>query len=174
VTFSLATGNDWQTYWDDDLDDRVGRAQVVCFRREPSPVPANCPSGATSWDASGGGWTASIAGARWIWAPGLDGDDWHGGEEYSFQRCFDIPGEPTAGSIEVAADQGVNIYVNGDWIRWVTGAGNVRTSNIAAYLDRGENCVVLWAANGNACGNCAYQDTPAGVLARVTVTYITD
>lgn len=173
VTLSYATGGDWDVYWDRDLNDRVGGARVVCLRRAPAPVPANCPNGAQSWDAPGtGGWNASISGARWVWAPGITRDDWNFDDQFAFARCFDVAGDPSSGSLEIAADHGVNIYVNGDWLQWVQGANNARTVNISSSLNSGENCVVLMAANGNSCGNCRYQDNPAGVLARVTVTFM--
>ncbi|MEX2226850.1 MAG: serine/threonine-protein kinase [Dehalococcoidia bacterium] len=170
-TIAMTSPGGWTVYWDSGLDDDIGSARVVCLRREPDMVPANCPGSATSWDAGGNIWRATIPNAQWMWVPGITKDSWNDDDQFYFARCFDIAGAPATGVLELAADHGANVYVNDNWIQWVTGSNNVTSVNIGALLESGENCIKLWAANGNACGNCRYEDNPAGLLARVRITY---
>jgi hypothetical protein len=107
-----------------------------------------------------------------MWVPGVTKDTWYDDEEYYFAQCVQIAGTPQSGIVEVAADQGVNVYVDDKWVQWVTGANRVTTLDVSAYLETGENCIILWAVNRNGCGNCRYEDNPAGVLARVRLTYM--
>jgi len=173
VTITIASGPAWSVYWDADLTDLPGSARVVCLRRTPEPTPGNCPGSATSWDAAGtGGWRASLSGASWMWAPGITKDSWNADDDdFYFLRCFDVAGEPMSGTLEMAVDHGANIYVNGTWIRWASGHNGVKSVDIAPYIGTGENCITIWAENADGCGDCQYQDNPAGLLVRATVVY---
>jgi hypothetical protein len=166
---NLASPGGWDVYADAGLDDRIGSARTVCLRREPSAVPANCPDSATSWDAAGNIWNATIPAAQWMWAPGITKDDWNDGDQFYFAQCFNVARVPVTGTLEIAGDHGANVYVNDNWLRWTAGSNNVITIDIGPWLESGENCIKLWAANGNQCGDCPYEDNPAGLLVRVRI-----
>jgi serine/threonine-protein kinase len=174
VTITVVTDASWAAYFDWN-GSSAGNAQVVCLRRTPSPIPAACPGGATSFNAVGSfGWATGLGSAQWIWAPGITaasgGPD---GDRFIFERCFDVPGTPSAGIIEVAADRFADVWVNDQLLTTITGPNAAKNVAILPYLQPGANCIAFQAENDFVCGSgCTYQQNPAGLIARVSITYL--
>lgn len=109
VTYNIFSGTTWEVY--DTLNNFVGYAQYVCLN---SMYPVNCPPGATQFGFFDKGWKASIPGAKWMWAPGVDGLSTPASNVvFKFRYEFIICGKPTSGSITLAADNEAEVRLNG-------------------------------------------------------------
>src|SRR5579871_1256784 len=172
----------------------LGNAQQVCI----SPTsPATCPPGALMYDPTGGPgavW-ASIPGATWIWSPMTPqpGSQPITGatspadnQEFFFTRPFVICGNPTGGTISIAADNMAEVFLNGASTAVVTTCSEtnpttcgtssdwavVTTVNVpASSLAAGLNTITIHANNApNECSPNTYACNPAGVILSATFT----
>ena len=120
---------------------------------------------------------SAIPGAQWIWAPGISAWTSPAEEaEFFFRKEFSLPSTPIAASISVAADDFVEVRVNGqiagthgsttDVSAAIEGQSKLATFDIAPFLVAGDNSIVIRAANGSfsGCVDCAYSQEQAGVV----------
>jgi hypothetical protein len=167
---SLASGPSWQTSF--------GPARLVCL---DASYPANCPSGALLYGANGPGWGAdisSLAGAGWIWRPGISPSDLADNAEVTFTRTFILSGAPD-GTISISADDFAQVVVNGIPIGSVGSTmdssassfaqSTLTTFDLGSQLVSGANTITIIGRNGPAyfagCpGTCSYAQNPAGVV----------
>jgi hypothetical protein len=126
-------------------------------------------------------WTASIAGASWIWAPFTDDSCSGGGlpatapvASHTFSTTFDVPGAAQSAILSFAVDNTAFVYINGTLVASLptavtTNFHNVWTGDVTHPLVTGMNTIKIVAANtlGGTCSTC----NPAGLLAGLTVTY---
>lgn len=167
----------------------LGKPQTFCLNSSSTPpVPASCPTTAmpppTSYGYNLGGWAANLSvfppGAKWIWAnKKSDGSlitgatTGAGGAEYSFKTKFFLCGmRPRDGAIWVAADDSVEVFVNGapmPVLRW-NGHASAGTAMIpAASLRTAPNPNIIELkvknfASAAECPNDQYQCNPAGLV----------
>jgi hypothetical protein len=160
----------------------LGSPQYVCLNAQLTP--AQCPAGALSYDYTYPAWAADVSAhapdAKWIWAtkkpdgtPITSATTGAANAQYSFTLTFYLCGrQPKDGTIWVAADDKVDVYVNGAMtpiLSW-TGASSVGTATIpAASLNASPNAntIELRVKNGADpvdCDTDKYQCNPAGVL----------
>ena len=166
----------------------VGPAQNVCPN---SFSPANCPPDATIYGYPFSSWFANLAaipGATWIWAPGITGGT-SGADlaKYFFSKAIILMGEPTGGTIYVAADDFLELRVNGITVgTWgsvtnINQAGvaqnNLHSFDVGGMLKPGRNVITIVGQNGPAaftsgvCSACTYAQNPAGVVFGGTLTF---
>jgi hypothetical protein len=187
VTTSFVSGAGWAVFDADpgmDPDGQgpgfLGAAQNVCLNQS---FPSPCPTGATIYGYPGFGWTADLSGipkAAWIAAPGIDGST-PGADlaEFFFSRAFDLVGEPIDGTVQVAADDLVDVRVNGTVVGTsgsvtdpvVAAAANQQVApiDITAFLVPGRNVITLHSQNGPAtfpgCPQaCTFAQNPTGLV----------
>jgi hypothetical protein len=164
-----------------------GNAQYVCLN---SSSPLNCPFGATSYSYVGDAWSAdlsSIAGANWIWSPGINGTTPTASlAQYTFSKELNLPGSPILGSISIAADDFAEVFVNNNLVgSWgsISDASQstqaqsfLKTFSITPFLVTGKNIIQVVAQNGPGVfagipGDTNYEQNPAGVVFGGSVTY---
>lgn len=167
VTF--VSGVDWQTDF--------GPAQHVCL----NPThPAGCPSdallygGALGWSAD----LSAIAGATWIWRPGISLDDTSDDAQVRFSRTFVLKGKPS-GTLSVSVDDLASVFVNGALVgdvgsevdKSVAAAAQsaLTTLDLGPSLVAGANELAIVTKNGPAwfvgcAGSCTYRQNAAGVV----------
>lgn len=113
-------------------------------------------------------WT-SIDGAVWIWDEELDENDSHPVETEVFTRDFTITGTPSGATLEISADNGYSVLINGnpfgcedaDEHNW----SEVDTCPIAADdLFPGTNIITFTVENYEGSGA-----NPAGLLYKLTI-----
>jgi hypothetical protein len=175
VTF--ASGTDW-TVTDEDGSigpslSLPGAAQNVCLN---ASAPTPCPAGATEYGWPGGGWVSdlsSIPGATWIWAPGITKDTTPADDDrYRFAKTVNVPGTPISGSVSVAVDDGAWVWVNGTEVGSTGNPSGLAVFDIGPELKKGNNTIVVIAANGPICGRvCTYQENPGGVVFGGSISY---
>jgi len=138
-----------------------------------------------------GNWTATknafSCGADWIWESNRP-ENPIAGDVVEFQRTFDIPGNPTGGTLDITCDNGYEVWLNGHWVgrpahvtdgwwtsdlteSWVstTGWESVEPYDVSALLHNGTNLLVIKAANeymGPADGqsNGTVDSNPGGLI----------
>jgi hypothetical protein len=166
----------------------LGPAADVCV--SPS-VPANCPTGggAIVYKSFGGGWMAgaSLPQAHWIWRGDVTVTGLADLQTAIFQESF-VLGATPSGTIQVAADDLVDVFVDDIWLG---AAGSVTDVNAAAAaqnglstfsltpaLHPGPNTITIVGENGPASfaggcgpGGCSYAQNPAGVIFAGTLTW---
>ena len=132
---------------------------------------------ATSTYDGNDAWTATIDDADWIWAdPQVQNPE--GTETYTFQETFEVDG-PTNAILEVAADNGYVIYINGEEYEDRSGIGNnyqthsQKTFDITSELKSGTNTLAIMVTN-NAQSGGTYVSNPAGVLYKLTLDGLDD
>jgi hypothetical protein len=172
---NFISGTSWTAY---DGATSLGSAQNVCLNAN---YPKNCPGGATIYGHAFPGWTANlkpIAGATWIWAPGISGATHPSdGAAYSFVKTISVAGTPTAGTLYVAGDDFARVRVNGSVVGTIGSTSNPTTAgaaqssltafDISSYLQSGNNEIRIEDANGTffSCSpDCTYAQNPAGVV----------
>jgi hypothetical protein len=167
----------------------LGKPQYVCLdaTRVP-PVPSSCPTTATPAPLSYGygflGWTADLSslppGARWIWAsqkpdttPITGATTGAANSEFRFKTAFFLCGnQPRDGRIWAAADNSVQVFVNGAPMPVLSTSSHSAVSSATipgSSLKTGPNPNVIElvarnAANPADCSNDQYQCNPAGVV----------
>jgi hypothetical protein len=150
-----------------------GAAQAVCLN---ASSPGSCPAGATLYGWPGAGWGADlapIAGAYWVWAPGIDAASSPANDDtYYFTREVTIPGTPVTGTFWVAADDGAQVLVNGTAAGTSGDQSSLTQLDISTLLVSGANSIVVRGTNGTICpSDCPYASNPAGVVFGGTITY---
>jgi hypothetical protein len=125
-------------------------------------------------------WTASIAGASWIWAT-FPNDSCTSNTpatapvaSHTFSTTFDVPGVPQSATLQFAVDNTADVSINGTQVASLptVDLSNFQTGwsgDVTAALEAGPNTITITAANtpGSTCAGC----NPAGLLAGLTVTY---
>ncbi len=175
---TIASDRSWKVQ--DSAGNDLGKAQAVCL-----DTAGSCPADTTAW-GYGGNWGADIsglAGAKWIWAPGLTGETQPAyPAEYTFRNNFSLKGgTPVGGMISIAADDYAEVYVNECFVGSIgsrddeslaaNASSELHTFSIAC-LNRGNNTIIIKAANGNfGCGSGSYSCNPAGIACQVVVFY---
>lgn len=170
----------------------LGRAELVCLNDFSAYA---CPAGATDFDYPfGGGWPAdlsAIPGAAWIWGAGVTASTAPAPlAEYFFSKTFILTGQPTGGTVRVAADDFAAIFVNGSSVGSIGSvtdigaAGDAETVlhsfDIGSFLKPGANTITVEAQNGSAffspiCEEgCPYDENPAGVVFGGSLSFVTD
>jgi hypothetical protein len=189
-TITLVSDTSWEVFNGDPASGpatSLGFAQKVCLN---ASAPANCPAGATLYGHGGGGWLAnlsSIPGALWIWAPGITGATAPAElAEFFFVKEIMIKGTPTAGTIQVAADDLAEVRVNGTIVGTTGSATDVslasaapnslKSFDITPHLTAGVNTITIRGQNGigafAGCTNCTYSQHPAGVVFGASITFV--
>jgi hypothetical protein len=193
-TVSFASGTDWLTFNTDpgaavvpDIPSALGPAQLVCMTLI---APPSCPPGATVYNSPFYGWTADltpIAGAHWIWRPGIDGTSTPADlADYFFSKAIIVRGRPTGGTIYVAVDDYAAIRVNEQLVATLGSvvdaslAGkhtHLTAFDITSYLRPGRNVITVEAQNGPAyfsglCNPCSYALNPAGVVFGGSISFV--
>ncbi len=161
----------------------LGQPQHVCLNAPTNPP--NCPTGAMSYGYTLPGWTANLSSlppnAKWIWASKKsDGTPITGATtgaanaEYSFKTIFFLCGDrPKDGTIWVAADNLVDVFVNGVSVippSTTVSHSAVTTVTVSSSILRASpnfNDIELKVKNGanpSDCGNDQYRCNPAGVV----------
>lgn len=182
VRVTFASGPDWLSYAGDlsGADGgTLGPAQAVCVNED---VPSSCPAGALRYGkAQTGGWSATlslVADAQWVWQGDVAVDRTSDLEFAVFEKRFSLGDGPT-GTIEVAADDLVEVLVNGSTVGT---AGSVSDMSVAflaqssrmsldvtPFLHPGDNTLTIVAQNGPpsfaGCPSaCTFASNTAGVL----------
>jgi len=180
TTLTFVSGADWPSF-DGDLTGSdggaFGNAKTVCV----SPgVPPNCPPGSVVYRDAGSGWTATVTvpGAVWVWRGDVAANGLSDSQFAVFEKTFTLGTHPS-GSIQIAADDFVQVRVNG---AVVGSAGSTSdagaaflaqttatTLDLGPYLEIGTNTVTVIAQNGPqsyaGCPTpCTFRDNTAGVL----------
>jgi hypothetical protein len=155
----------------------IGLAQFVCLT---SSLPSSCPTGATIYGHSTGGWSSdlsSIPGAHWTWAPNVNGTTTPA--EYSqfyFSKTFQLNGTKPIGLISISADDFAEVRVNGhvvgsigsisDYTIATQAQASLTRFNLTPFLKTGTNILTIWAENGpfGICCPSNYAGNPAGVV----------
>jgi hypothetical protein len=122
-----------------------------------------------------GGWV-SIPGASWIWGSNGSADNTTVPTTEAFMRNFSITGTPTSASINLSADNGYVLKVNGTTVdsQNVDPANelnyqSVHTYDILGYVHSGANTLEVDVTNfGRA--NTTFNMNPAGLLYSLTLT----
>jgi hypothetical protein len=165
----------------------LGTAEAVCLN---ASAPANCPSDAVLYGDPSGNWLAdlsSIPGAIWIWAPGINGSTSPADlQTFWFSKVIHVPAKPLAGSISIAADDYIEILVNGKLVAAygsVTDVGAARAAanslrkfSVKNHLHKGNNQILIRAQNGpssfaGTCNPCNYMENPAGIVFGLNISY---
>ena len=154
----------------------VGMALGVCH----SPaVP--CSTGDLEVGNNAGQWpvdTSSIPFAKWIWLPGITGQTPAANVNAWFEKVINVPGTPTGGSVQVAVDDGAEIYVNGTSIGRAgildgdpIGFDSLVTRSIPpGILVEGNNVITVRGLNGTTPGD--YNTNPAAVIFSGTINFV--
>jgi RHS repeat-associated protein len=158
----------------------LGNAQRFCLNLNSPPA---CQNGAVLFgNPAGGGWNADlgkIAGAQWIWAPGITGDTARAAlQGYFFSKQITLPARPATALMWVAVDDYARVFVNGqlagetgstsDLTKALAAQSALKEFNIAGLLAEGLNTITVFAQNGSdafhGCRNCKYSQNSAGVV----------
>jgi hypothetical protein len=184
---AFASGGDWKSYSGVIRSGTpatyaagayLGPARVVCLSAQ---VPAGCPSGALVYGAAGfqaptWGGGQGLTNASWIWRADVTATATAPFVTAIFEKTFTL-GDKPAGTIQLAADDFAQVFVNQAFVGSV---GSVvyqgtaaRAQNAASTLDltlalrAGLNTVTVVAQNGPFnCDSpaCPYSQNPAGVI----------
>lgn len=135
----------------------LGKAEFVA---DNATSPAVQPAGVIRYGyPAAGGLTAnlsSIPGANWVWAPGITGTsvapDF---QQYFFSKTFSVT-SPTLASISVAADDLVEVFVNGTSVGsygsvvtpLLATQSTLKTFNLLPFLVTGNNTLTIRGENG--------------------------
>lgn len=166
----------------------LGAPQYVCLNAPTTtpptpPIPPTCPAGATSYGYPYPGWIADLSSfsprAKWIWASQKSDGTPITGEttgaanaEFSFKTRFYLCGaSPKDGTIWVAADDTVEVFLNGVSIplTLIPNSPVYKGTVHAATLNPGPNynVVEIKVKNGPSPSDCPtdqYKCNPAGVI----------
>ena len=179
ITF--ASGPDWDSYGGDlgGADGgTLGPAKLVCLS---ASSPAGCSASAFNEGSSGTGWTATSSlapAAQWIWRGDIATGQTSDLVFAVFQKHFTLGASP-AGNVQIAADDFVEVLVNGLSVGTngsitveadaFTAQSTARTFDISSKLVPGDNVITIVAQNGPATfagcnGSCTYALNTAGTL----------
>lgn len=160
---------------------------------EPFLVDPNPPDPNNSvWDEKTGNFFTGT-GADWIW------ESYRivhpvGGDIVYFEKTFNIPGDPTSGTLHITCDNGYEVYLNGTFVGSAQlGAGwetsnltqtyvdtdnwqSVESYNVLSMLKPGINVLLIKAANeymGSLDGQSdgAISSNPAGLIFKMDICY---
>ena len=171
VNVNIVSDSTW-TVSDTNGND-LGNAQNVCLN---ATVPSNCPAAATRYGYAFPGWTATIPGATWIWAPNITAATASAANaEFTFQKQFFLCHVPTSGTISLAADDFAEVFLNGTSVGRSTSHSTLSTFPVSAPQLRygvtiayyGLNIIQVKARNGpnpSDCRSGQYRCNPAGVI----------
>jgi len=119
-------------------------------------------------------WKAMISGATWIWSTDpvvlVGGSD----ESETFTKTFEIAGNPTGGSLEIAADNSYTVTLNGNLLceddseKNYTFGGKDTCAIDASMLVSGENSIEFTVTNWDQPDETVYIN-PAGLMYKLTV-----
>jgi hypothetical protein len=116
-------------------------------------------------------WT-SIASSTWIWGETLTDADAATGTTEVFTKDFSVTGTSTSGSLDIAADNGYILKVNGMTVDDRSFIEDNFTSShhydVTGYLHNGTNTMEVTVSNAPRPGETA-NSNPAGLLFRLTV-----
>jgi hypothetical protein len=173
---NIVSGPNW-TVSDANGND-LGNAQNVCL---DGNSPTNCPTGATEYGYSFGGWNAnlsSIPGATWIWAPNITGRSSPAANaEFTFKTSYYICCDVQSATISIAADNSAEVAIDNMPIPGFSSVnyGSLTTVNIpTARLSAGFHMIkvkVRNGANGSDCASDQYQCNPAGMVFGASIKY---
>ena len=151
--------------------------QNVCLR---DTSPPNCPAtGATKFEhRSPGDWPAdltSIKGAKWIWAPGINGQTSPAANaEFTFEHDFILCKPLQDGTIYVAVDDSAEVFLNGSSTPVLTSTSSrvlstttIPISSLHKFIDLTPNTIAIKAKNVYLDWCAAtdnYQCNPAGMV----------
>jgi hypothetical protein len=167
-TYSIVSDTFWTVV--DPAMNNTEKAQAVCLNANS---PSNCPTGATNFGYAYPGWTADLApiqGAKWIWAPNLDGETSPAaGQEFTFRTPFYLCGPPSeGGTVWVAADNYAEVKVNGHSILTSQSSDTLSTAAVPlSVVNTGLNVLEVVsrnAANPPDCSSDEYNCNPAGFV----------
>lgn len=120
-------------------------------------------------------WTASISGAKWIWAtdpvesPTNDAD-----LVKVFTKTFNIVGTPTGGTLQIAADNNYSVKVNGISVPVVFDQDNFQSStqdsyDVSSMLVSGLNTIEITVTNLEIGQDGSPTNNPAGLLYKLSI-----
>ncbi len=119
-------------------------------------------------------WTASIAGASWIWGDDPVADP-AATTTYTFTRTFNWNGSAstTSALLEVAADNSYTVTLNGTGVGTSTDGNNFALGtqdsyDISSMLVNGTNTLQISVTNFSVPGATDPQSNPAGVMFRIS------
>ena len=179
----------------------VGSTTYAAYAWEPGPSYPNDGPDDSAWEASSL-WDNNLTGhtfsgsADWIWDSYrvVHPED---GDVVEFEKTFDIPGTPTAGTLHITCDNGYEVYLNGTLIGsaqvqdYDPGSGTidwedsdltqnwVDTNNwqsVENYLDvsldlqSGANSLVILTANEQLSGG-TQSSNPGGLIFEMDIEY---
>ncbi len=179
-TVSFISDTTWQVYNADPAlgpATSLGFAQLVCLNLS---YPSPCPAGATVYGFTGGGWRADLSpipGARWIWAPNINGTTTPAElNQFFFSKTFQLNGSKAFGSISISADDFAEVRLNGHVVGTIGSVSNYSTAllaqsslttfNLTPFLKAGTNILTIRAENGSfgICCPSNYAGNPAGIV----------
>ena len=94
---------------------------------------------------------------EWIWFRKTDQ-----AETRFFRRTFALEGAVTSAKLVASADDGLDVFVNGDPVLSADEWANPRRADVAGKLKLGRNLIAIRAQNGDS--------SPAGAFARLVIT----
>lgn len=103
--------------------------------------------------------TAAADEAQWIWSPAHEKESTPAATCY-FRKSFEVA-QPQRGEVQIAADDGYELFVNGRRVAGGNDWKRLDTIDITAYLTGGSNTLAVKVVNQTA--------GSAGLVARVTV-----
>lgn len=117
-------------------------------------------------------WTASIPGATWIWSD-VDVLTPYEDETVTFTNTFYVPGGVIEGSLELAADHSVWVYLNNQETKCQNELGSFSifsqfTCDLSFYLTPGQNTLKLIVTN-HAKTSEDDEPNPAGLLYKMMI-----
>jgi hypothetical protein len=119
-------------------------------------------------------WTASIAGASWIWGDDPVADP-AATTTYTFTRTFEWNGPVTGAVLDIAADNTYTVSLNGTEVGSSTDGNNFALEtqdsyDVSSLLVTGENTLVITVTNLPLEGATDPESNPAGVMFRLSAT----
>lgn len=129
----------------------------------PVSVVAGIQSlGANVWDAD-----VSNASAKWIWSEDPYDADWQVDKWVTFKKTFNVIGEPQTGTLNIAADNSYEVWINGNPVTADPNEDNHSLADgpidVASYLVDGLNTLEIRVKN-MALPNSPQQNNPGGLL----------
>ena len=157
ITLALALVSSERTF----LDSEPQAGNTIVFVSDSSTwvVGAQSTTGAPS-TVSLHAYTASIPGANWIWDV-----DQTVISTSTFWKTFTLVREPTKANLQIAADDGCKIWINGvnigqDAAEGTFNSNTQRSLDVTKFLGIGENILKVEVFNGG---------FPAGLLYKLTI-----
>jgi hypothetical protein len=108
-------------------------------------------------------WPAPYPGSLWIWYPTCNQTN----QYVLFRKHFTLPSSFYNGSLKIHADDGSNVYINGNWVGENNAWPTEYTYDLTPYLIAGENVLAIQGFNTNQIGGGG---GPAGITFSATLT----